>query len=125
MPSPCLNALAGIKGHVAGKSPASICCSCRLIGTKCRSLVAALLLALRLPSYHFVYAPSPALSTGFFRCSGSEKPIQNAGDSYITPSVTPRRKAVLGQEGLKPVIVETSEFEKACGSCFCLKMFLP
>jgi hypothetical protein len=26
---------------------------------------------------------------------------------------------------LTPVIVETSEFEKAGGSCFCLKTFLP
>jgi N-dimethylarginine dimethylaminohydrolase len=48
-----------------------------------------------------------------------------AGDSYITPRVTPRLEAILGQEGLKPVIVETSEFEKAGGSCFCMKMFLP
>ena len=34
-------------------------------------------------------------------------------------------EAMLHQEGLTPVIVETSEFEKAGGSCFCMKTFLP
>ncbi len=48
-----------------------------------------------------------------------------ADGNYITPRVTPRLEAILGPEGLKPVIVETSEFEKAGGSCFCMKMFLP
>ena len=45
--------------------------------------------------------------------------------SYITPRVTPQLEAMLHQEGLTPVIVETSEFEKAGGSCFCMKTFLP
>ncbi len=45
--------------------------------------------------------------------------------SYITPYVTPPLEGILHQEGLKPVIVDTSEFEKAGGSCFCMKTFLP
>ena len=45
--------------------------------------------------------------------------------SYITPYVTPQLEAMLHQEGLTPVIVDTSEFEKAGGSCFCMKTFLP
>jgi N-dimethylarginine dimethylaminohydrolase len=45
--------------------------------------------------------------------------------SYITPYVTPQLETMLEQEGLTPVIVETSEFEKAGGSCFCMKTFLP
>ncbi len=44
---------------------------------------------------------------------------------YITPYVTPQLEAMLHQEGLTPVIVDTSEFEKAGGSCFCMKTFLP
>jgi N-dimethylarginine dimethylaminohydrolase len=45
--------------------------------------------------------------------------------SYITPYMTPPLEAILHQEGLTPVIVDTSEFEKAGGSCFCMKTFLP
>ena len=45
--------------------------------------------------------------------------------SYITPSVTPQLEAILRQEGLSPVIVETTEFEKAGGSCSCMKTFFP
>ena len=45
--------------------------------------------------------------------------------SYITPSVTPQLEAILRQEGLSPIIVETTEFEKAGGSCFCMTMFFP
>jgi N-dimethylarginine dimethylaminohydrolase len=45
--------------------------------------------------------------------------------SYIAPYMTPRLDAILRQEGLTPVIVDTSEFEKAGGSCFCMKAFLP
>lgn len=45
--------------------------------------------------------------------------------SYITPYLTPQLEAMLHQEGLTPVIVDTSEFEKAGGSCFCMKTFLP
>jgi len=45
--------------------------------------------------------------------------------SYITPYITPQLEAILHQEGLTPAIVDTSEFEKAGGSCFCMKTFLP
>jgi N-dimethylarginine dimethylaminohydrolase len=45
--------------------------------------------------------------------------------SYITPYVTPQLEKALRGEGLAPVVVDTSEFEKAGGSCFCMKMFLP
>jgi arginine dihydrolase len=44
---------------------------------------------------------------------------------YITPHVTPQLESILAQEGLTPVLVDTSEFEKAGGSCFCMKTFLP
>lgn len=44
---------------------------------------------------------------------------------YITPYVTPQLEAILAQEGLTPAVVDTSEFEKAGGSCFCMKTFLP
>ncbi len=44
---------------------------------------------------------------------------------YITPNITPQLEAILQNEELKPVIVDTSEFEKAGGSCFCMKTFLP
>ena len=44
---------------------------------------------------------------------------------YLTPHLTPQLEAILRQEGLIPVLVDTSEFEKAGGSCFCMKAFLP
>ncbi len=44
---------------------------------------------------------------------------------YITPYMTPPLEAILQKEALRPVIVDTSEFEKAGGSCFCMKTFLP
>ena len=47
------------------------------------------------------------------------------GDTYIAPRISPQLEAILKQEGLNPLIVETSEFEKAGGSCFCMKTFLP
>ncbi len=43
---------------------------------------------------------------------------------YITPRSSPQLQAILQQEGLKPVVVDTSEFEKAGGSCSCMKLFL-
>jgi N-dimethylarginine dimethylaminohydrolase len=46
-------------------------------------------------------------------------------DRYITPRLTPQLDAVLRQEGLTPVIVDTSEFEKSGGSCSCMKTFFP
>jgi N-dimethylarginine dimethylaminohydrolase len=48
-----------------------------------------------------------------------------ADTNYITPYVTPHLEAMLKQEGLKAVIVDTSEFEKSGGSVFCMKAFLP
>jgi N-dimethylarginine dimethylaminohydrolase len=45
--------------------------------------------------------------------------------SYVTSHMTPQLEAMLQQEGLTPVIVDTSEFEKSGGSCFCMKTFLP
>lgn len=44
---------------------------------------------------------------------------------YITPRSSRQLEAILQQEGLHPVVVDTSEFEKAGGSCFCMKTFLP
>ena len=48
-----------------------------------------------------------------------------ANGHYLTPYVTPHLQKILGQEGLKPMIVDTSEFEKSGGSLFCMKAFLP
>jgi N-dimethylarginine dimethylaminohydrolase len=48
-----------------------------------------------------------------------------ANSNYITPYTTPQLEQILHIEGLAPVIVDTSEFEKAGGSCFCMKTFLP
>jgi N-dimethylarginine dimethylaminohydrolase len=48
-----------------------------------------------------------------------------ANGSYLTPYLTPHLEAILRQEDLKPVIIETSEFEKSGGSLFCMKAFLP
>jgi N-dimethylarginine dimethylaminohydrolase len=45
--------------------------------------------------------------------------------SYIAPYMTPQLDAILRYEELTPVVVDTSEFEKAGGSCFCMKTFLP
>ena len=44
---------------------------------------------------------------------------------YITPHLTPQLESILRHEGLTPLLVDTSEFEKAGGSCFCMKTFLP
>jgi N-dimethylarginine dimethylaminohydrolase len=48
-----------------------------------------------------------------------------ANGSYLTPYLTPHLEAILRQEAVTPVIVGTSEFEKAGGSLFCMKAFLP
>lgn len=48
-----------------------------------------------------------------------------ANGRYLTPRTTPHLEAILRQEGLTPVILDTSEFEKAGGSVFCMKTFLP
>jgi len=47
-----------------------------------------------------------------------------ANGRYITPRLTPNLEKVLAQEGLEPVRVETSEFEKSGGSVFCMKTFV-
>ncbi len=44
---------------------------------------------------------------------------------YITPRLTHRLEHILGKEGIEPIVVEVSEFEKAGGSIAALKMLLP
>jgi len=48
-----------------------------------------------------------------------------AGGNYITPYTTPHLEAMLREEKLTPLVLDTSEFEKAGGSLFCMKTFLP
>jgi len=43
---------------------------------------------------------------------------------FITPRVNPHLQQILAQEGLVPVVVDTSEFEKSGGSVFCMKTFI-
>lgn len=43
---------------------------------------------------------------------------------FITPRLTQNLSQILAKEGLTPVVVETSEFEKSGGSVFCMKVFL-
>jgi N-dimethylarginine dimethylaminohydrolase len=43
---------------------------------------------------------------------------------FITSHLTPNLSQILAVEGLAPVVVETSEFEKSGGSVFCMKAFL-
>jgi arginine dihydrolase len=43
---------------------------------------------------------------------------------FITRRLTSHLSQILGQEGLTPVIVETTEFEKSGGSVFCMKSFI-
>lgn len=47
-----------------------------------------------------------------------------AGERYLTPRTTPNLERILARENLTPVIVDTSEFEKSGGSCYCMKNFL-
>jgi N-dimethylarginine dimethylaminohydrolase len=44
---------------------------------------------------------------------------------YIAPGMTPQLETILRHEGLTPEIVDTSEFEKSGGSCFCMTTFFP
>lgn len=44
---------------------------------------------------------------------------------YLTPYLTQHLESILQSEGLEPVIVDSSEFEKSGGSLFCMKAFLP
>jgi N-dimethylarginine dimethylaminohydrolase len=47
-----------------------------------------------------------------------------ANGAYITPRLSPALQAVLDHEKLRPVVVDTSEFEKSGGSAFCMKCFI-
>jgi N-dimethylarginine dimethylaminohydrolase len=47
-----------------------------------------------------------------------------ANGRYLTPRATPNLARILAEEGLTPVIVDTSEFEKSGGSVFCMKTFI-
>jgi N-dimethylarginine dimethylaminohydrolase len=44
-----------------------------------------------------------------------------ANGRYITPRITNNLRRILDAEGLTPVLVDTSEFEKSGGSVFCMK----
>lgn len=46
-------------------------------------------------------------------------------DRYVCSRVTPQLERILHEEGLTPEIVDVSEFEKAGGSCFCMKAIFP
>jgi N-dimethylarginine dimethylaminohydrolase len=48
-----------------------------------------------------------------------------ANGRYLTPYITPHLEGILAKEGLTPVILDTTEFEKSGGSLFCMKVFLP
>jgi N-dimethylarginine dimethylaminohydrolase len=47
-----------------------------------------------------------------------------ANSRYITPRLTDNLVRILNEEGLTPVRVDTSEFEKSGGSVFCMKCFI-
>lgn len=47
-----------------------------------------------------------------------------ANGRYITPRLTPNLSRILEREGLTPIVVDTSEFEKSGGSVFCMKATL-
>ena len=44
-----------------------------------------------------------------------------AGNCYLAPRITLNLEKILERENLQPVLVETSEFEKSGGSCYCMK----
>ena len=85
--------------------------------------------------YPGAYAPaSLAMLSGFWKrvhqltVDEAHKFMGNgivANGRYLTPYVTPHLEAILHEEALAPVIVDTSEFEKSGGSLFCMKAFLP
>lgn len=54
-----------------------------------------------------------------FACNGVV-----ANGYFIAAHVSPWLEGVLASEGLRPAIVDTSEFEKAGGSVFCMKTFV-
>lgn len=45
--------------------------------------------------------------------------------SYIASHMSPQLEKIVRDEGLNPIVIETSEFEKAGGSCFCMVSLLP
>jgi N-dimethylarginine dimethylaminohydrolase len=47
-----------------------------------------------------------------------------ANDAYVASHAYDGVRAALAREGLEPVLVDLSEFEKAGGSAFCLKTFV-
>lgn len=47
-----------------------------------------------------------------------------ANGRFITPRLSRHLEQILAQEGLTPVVVDTSEFEKSGGSVFCMKAFI-
>jgi N-dimethylarginine dimethylaminohydrolase len=46
------------------------------------------------------------------------------GERYITSHLTENLSSILDQEGLQPLLVDMSEFEKSGGSAFCMKAFI-
>jgi N-dimethylarginine dimethylaminohydrolase len=75
---------------------------------------------------------SEAIRRGFTRVHtiSREEALQFVGNGivangrFLTPRLTPNLSRILEQEGLTPVVVETSEFEKSGGSVFCMKAFI-
>ncbi|MBV8491170.1 MAG: hypothetical protein JO199_11630 [Candidatus Eremiobacteraeota bacterium] len=53
-----------------------------------------------------------------FACNGVA-----LGGTYVASHLSANLQAILRDEGLQPVVVDLSEFEKAGGSAFCLKTF--
>src|SRR5215813_1175449 len=53
-----------------------------------------------------------------FACNGV-----SVNGTYIMPSRINSVERALEKEGIRPVLVDTSEFEKSGGSAFCMKMF--
>jgi N-dimethylarginine dimethylaminohydrolase len=59
-----------------------------------------------------------------------EEAVQFAGNGivanrrYITPRITQNLREILRREGLTPLLVDTSEFEKSGGSAFCMKAII-
>ena len=43
---------------------------------------------------------------------------------FITPQLTENLQQILNREGLNPVVINTSEFEKSGGSALCMKAFI-
>jgi len=55
-----------------------------------------------------------------FACNGV-----SVNGFYITPQLNLRLEQILGREGIEPIVVDLSEFQKAGGSVASLKMLLP